>query len=144
MSQRLCVLVLLAFGSTLAGAEASDPARSTSGELGKLRAAKLEAVRRVFEGFWRDKTWRSVEAPYRWSRRWLEAQRQLSERQADQVAAFRQHLDRMRELRQISRRDFRGRLGNVNAVHATEHYVTEAAEWLARATTRGPRSVRKR
>ena len=84
MSLRQWLLMLIVLALTLSNAYGADPTRSPSDEPAKLARAKLEAARQTFEGYWKDKYWRDVEIPYRWSRRWLEAQRQLSARQEDQ------------------------------------------------------------
>jgi hypothetical protein len=144
MSLRQGVLMLIAFGLTLSNVEGSDPEPAPSGVLAKRARAKLEAARRTFEGFWKDKAWREVEVPYRWSRRWLEAQCQVSDRWEDRVAAFRQHLELMRGLEQITRKAFRDRLERVDDVNASAYYVAEAAEWLARAEAQDQRLATKR
>src|SRR5690242_11507315 len=119
MFQRQGVLLLIAFALTLGNAEASDPGETPSRELVKLMRAKLEAARRTFEGLWDAQNWRRVEVPYTWSRRWLAAQSQLSDNREDRITAFRDHLERMRELEQVAKDEFRDRLSNVDEVHAT-------------------------
>src|SRR5262245_167529 len=144
MIQQHWVPLLIAFGLTLSNQEGSGPTPAPSGELAKLARARLETARRTFEGFWSAKEWRDVEIPYRWSRRWLDAQCRVNDRREDQVAAFRQHLDRMRELEQLTRQAFRVRLVGIEFVHAAEYYVAEAAEWLAHAQAGGQKSVKNR
>jgi hypothetical protein len=143
MSLRKGILFLIVFALTLGNANASDPTAVSSGELPKLMQAKLDAARRVFEGYWRDKNWRSVELPYTWSCRWLDAERQVSAKHPDQVAAFRAHLNRMRELESVIAKALRERLDNVDELQATAYYVAEATEWLARAKALGPLAVKK-
>jgi hypothetical protein len=138
MSLRQWLLMPIVLGLTLSNANGADPARSPSDKLAKLALVKQEAARQTFEGYWQDKYWREVEIPYRWSRRWLEAQRQLSAKQEVQVAAFRQHLDRMKGLEEVTRQQFRdGGRAKVYEINAAEYYVAEAAEWLAEAKGRG-------
>jgi hypothetical protein len=140
--QRLLMLIVL--GLTLSNANGADPGRSPSDKPAKLALAKLEAARQTFEGYWQDKYWRDVEIPYRWSRRWLEAQRQLSAKQEDQITACQQHLDRMKGLEEVTRQQFRdGGRAKVYEINATEYYVAEAAEWLAQAKGRAEESVSK-
>jgi hypothetical protein len=143
MSLRQGILFLIALGLPLGNGEASDPTPAPSGELQKLARARLEAARRVFEGFWRDKNWRSVELPYTWSRRWLKAQCQVSDKHPDRVAAFQAHLDRMRDLERVIGKALREGLDNVDDLQAAAYFVVEASEWLARAQARGPGSVKK-
>jgi hypothetical protein len=144
MSPRQWLPVLIVFGLTLGNANGADPAPAPATEPAKLTRTKLEAARQTFEGYWKDKYWRDVEIPYRWSRRWLDAQRQLSAKQEEQVTAFRQHLDRMKGLEEITRQQFQdGGLAKVYEIHATEYYVAEAAEWLAQAKERGEGVISK-
>jgi hypothetical protein len=143
MSLRTWVLPLIALSLPLSNAAGSDPPTAPSDAPAKLVRAKLEAARRTFEKFWKDKQWREVEIPYRWSRRLLKAQCQASDKTEDRVAAFQQHLDRMQELERITRGDYRKRFDTISEVSATEYYVVEAAEWLERVKAEGGRSVAK-
>src|SRR5437870_5478622 len=113
MSLRPWVLLLIV-GFPLGTVEGSDQAPSD--DQAKFAQAKLEAARQTFETIWKDKGWRDVEVPYRWSRRWLEAQQSV--KREDQVLAFHQHLDRMKELEEVTRQQYRDRLVGVDAVSA--------------------------
>jgi hypothetical protein len=150
MYSRQWLVTLIVFGLTLSNAPAAEPApvpadESANFALAKQEAAKRDAARRTFEGYWKDRYWRDVEIPYRWSRRWVEAECKLSAKQVDQVAAYQQHLDRMKELGQITRQQFQdGRLVKVDEIDATEYYVAEAAEWLAQAKGRADGAVSRR
>jgi hypothetical protein len=72
----------------------------------------------------------AVEFPYRWSRRWLEAEREMTDGKAEQVAACKGHLERMREMERIERELRRSRLNPVNELTAAEFYRVEAEIWL--------------
>jgi hypothetical protein len=72
---------------------------------------------------------------YRWSKRWLKAEREQSERPADPVAALQAHLDRMRDLEQIVQKLQRGGLTTVDEISAVEFYKSEAELWLLQAKT---------
>jgi hypothetical protein len=65
--------------------------------------ARLEAARKVYEGtFERRKIDSNVvidpERLYHWSRRWFEAEKELSANKQDHVAAAQRHLERMKTL----------------------------------------------
>jgi hypothetical protein len=72
------------------------------------------------------------EAAYRWSRRWMEAERDLASTEAGRVAALRGHLERMRGLED----EVRGYIGStipLPQLAATRFYRAEAETWLAEA-----------
>jgi hypothetical protein len=144
MATRNWAVLLIAFGLALGDARGSDPPAPPGGVPAKFARAKLEAARRTFEQLWKDREWRQVETPYLWSRRWLEAQCQVSDQPRDRVAACQRHLDRMRDLAEMSRALFKERLVRVAEVHATEYYIAEAEEWLARAKARAGMPGKKR
>src|SRR5438876_12011762 len=72
----------------------------------RLAKAKVEAARKTFEVVWKNNKEALVpfaELAYRWSRRWLEAELELSDQKADQAAAYRAHWNRMQQLAQMTR-----------------------------------------
>jgi hypothetical protein len=144
MSRRNWVVLVVAVGLPLGDARGSGPPAPPAGVPAKFARAKLESARRTFEQLWKEGGWRQAETPYLWSRRWLEAQLQLTEGPKDRVAPFQRHLDRMKDLEQMTRGLFKERLVRVTEVYATEYYVAEAAEWLARAKARGGKPVKER
>jgi hypothetical protein len=73
------------------------------------------------------------EVLYRWSRRWLNAERQLSARPADQVAALEAHLQRMRRLEALVQKVQRSGQTTIDEISATEYYRVEAEIWLLQA-----------
>jgi len=99
----------------------------------KLAQAKVEAARKTYEVVWknnREGFIPFVELVYRWSRRWLEAELELSDKKADQMAAYQAHSDRMRELTRITRERFRFRANTIEEATAVEFYTTEADAWM--------------
>jgi hypothetical protein len=107
----------------------------------KLQKAKLEAARQTYKVIWqnyKEGLAPPVELPYRWSCRWLQAQREVSDQKADQVAAFQAHWERMREIERIERELRRSRVNPVNEVTAAEYYRIEAEIWLEQAKSGGP------
>ena len=75
----------------------------------------------------------SEELLYRWSRRWLEAERAVDKRPEGRVAAFRGHWERMRQLEKTVQKLRRSRSITMDRVSAAEYYRVEAAMWLAEA-----------
>jgi hypothetical protein len=99
----------------------------------KLIQAKRDAARKTYEAVWRNNREALlpfVEIAYRWSHRWLEAERELSEQKADQIAALERHLNRMRELERITRERFRAKVVPLEEASAAEFYSLEAEIWL--------------
>jgi hypothetical protein len=126
------MLSVLALGLVLGGVQAGDPVAPAQAA-NKLAQAKLDAARRTFESVWSSQRYPEVEIPYRWSCRWLQAQRQLSDKQEEQVAACQKHLERMQELERLTQQQFQQQILGVAQVNAAHYYVVEAEEWLARA-----------
>jgi hypothetical protein len=73
------------------------------------------------------------ERTYRWSRRWLEAQRNMSDLKAAQVAACNDHLDRLRTLRAQTVNAIKegtSRYLRIVDVDAVDFYMCEGRLWL--------------
>src|SRR4051812_12081531 len=76
----------------------------------KLARAKVDAARKTYEVVWQNNREGLVpfaEVAYRWSKRWLKAELELSDKKADRAAAYQAHLERMRELTRITRDRYR-------------------------------------
>jgi hypothetical protein len=134
------VLVLGMFPAVSAGADA-DAAR-----LSRLAVEQRDAARKTYQVAWANyrEGRGSGEVLYRWSRRWLKAERRLSEKAAEQVAAMRAHYDRMRALEQIVRRLRDAGQFRVDEVTAATYYRAEAEIWLREAKNRPPAPDRGR
>jgi hypothetical protein len=125
----------LAFPNLLAGGP-EPPSAKVSPDLLK---ARLDAARKTYD--WLAKNYIESRPPlgellYRWSCRWLEAERDISTRQEDVLAAYRAHLNRMRELERVARDRFRNRFVPVEESTAAQFYRAEAEIWLERAKNR--------
>jgi hypothetical protein len=101
----------------------------------ELARAKLAAARTTYEAtvaaYQAGHT--DADAAYRWSCRWLEAERDVSDKKADRVAALEAHRDRMKALREIALARYKaGQASQADALGAG-FYVAEAELWLARA-----------
>jgi hypothetical protein len=128
---RLAFLVL--FASPNATASGSDAAPAAT--LSKLAIQRRDAARKTFEVTWanyRDRR-ASEETVYRWSLRWLEAERQLCEKPADHAAAYRSHAERMLELDRLIGKVQRARQATIDEVNASEYYRVESEIWLLQA-----------
>jgi hypothetical protein len=124
---------LVIVSSVLPASAASEPGAAEA--LARLAVQRRDAARRTFETTWANYRDRRVsdDLLYRWSVRWLEAERQLSDKQTDQVAAFQAHLERMAELERLIRRVHRAGQATVDEVSGADFYRTEAELWLFQA-----------
>src|SRR5436305_10368528 len=93
------LLLFCAAAGPAGGADERDPAA----QLARLAVHRRDAARRTYEVLWTNYRERrtSQELLYLWSVRWLEAEKQLSDRPADQGAACTAHYDRMRALERL-------------------------------------------
>lgn len=122
---------LLAFTVLTSGVRGDDKARDNA-------QARLEAARKVYNGIldrgqFDPRNPVALEALNIWSRRWMEAQRDLSDKKEDRVASVADHLERMKKL-QASVTDWvkAGRATTSDAA-AVDFYCLEAEQWLAQA-----------
>jgi RNA polymerase sigma factor (sigma-70 family) len=118
----LAVVLLLALASAGAGVlafggrPAEEPAapknagplkkrEEKADHLRRLAASRLEAAREAFEGFWlRFEVGRGREEDvHLWSRRWLQAQLDLSDRKADRDAALASYQARLKRTDEVAR-----------------------------------------
>jgi hypothetical protein len=76
-----------------------------------------------------------AEGAYKWSCRWLEAERQVSDNKEDRIAAAQAHLDRMKALKKRAHEVAARNSADVN-LPGTEYYCVEAEIWLVQA--KGP------
>jgi hypothetical protein len=113
---------------------ADDEPISGSGTDHNLAVAKRDAARKAYEAWWAN--YRDRAGPgewvYLWSKRWLRAEKELSSRHDDQVAAYEAHLERMRELEGLVSRLQRARpgLATIDQVSSSRYYRVEAEIWL--------------
>ena len=130
------LLVLLS-----AAAVGSGPDPGTDATLGRLGKQRRDAARRTYEALWANYRERlaSEDTLYRWSLRWLEAERQLTDRPADQAAAAAGHWERMRALERLMGNLQRAGQATVQEVSAAEFYRAEAEIWLLQAKARKDR-----
>jgi hypothetical protein len=101
----------------------------------RLATQRRDAARRTYEAMWANYRDRRAgeDTLYRWSVRWLEAEKFLSDQPADQQAACKAHYERMRELERIIRNLQRSGQATIDEVSATEYYRVEAELWMLQA-----------
>lgn len=104
----------------------------------ETRRAKGEAARLVYEAMVKElhegRGQVNADRLYLWSRRWMEAQRDVSPKKADQVAALEAHRDRMKDLRKTTEQRYKAGQGSHAEVLSVDFYIAEAELWLTEAT----------
>jgi hypothetical protein len=135
---RYVVVAALLLSLVPAGSFAADPDPETLAAVSRLAVLRRDAARRTYEVKWLNYRERraSEDALYLWSVRWLEAEKQLSDQPADQVAAVKAHYDRMRELDRLIRKLQAAGQTTIDEVSAAEFYRIEAEVWLLQARAR--------
>src|SRR5262245_53567552 len=79
-----------------------------SSKMVSLLKSKLEAAQKAFQAI-RDDDRGDPEVAYRWSCRWLEAERALSDTAEKRIAALQAHLERVRKIAEATNRLFEQR-----------------------------------
>ena len=129
-------LQLLCWGLLLAGAlVAPVPQGQEARKQPPLAEARYNAALKQFDLTWQYYQQSRVESfdVYAWSRLLLDAKRGVSGRQADQIAAYEEHLDRMKKLETLIKKVRRLGFGRSSDVGASEYFRIEAEYWLAEA-----------
>jgi hypothetical protein len=98
--------------------------------------ARLEAARKTYRGMIeRAKVDPNANADperlYLWSRRWMEAERELATKAEEKVAAVEAHLDRMKTREAFVRKMIEKGFASPVDLAAQEFYRLEAEQWLA-------------
>jgi hypothetical protein len=120
-------------GQPEARAGAAPPAQAP----GANARARREAARKVYEGTLArmkvDVNAQDFDRPCQWSRRWLEAERELAPAREDRAAAARAHLDRMTDLEALVRKLRDKGVATDTDLAVVEFYRLEAERWWAEA-----------
>lgn len=111
----------------LGAATAADTADLMKTKVATAKVTFEVTVRAVSEGK------ADAEKVYLWSRRWMEARRDGSDKPADRAAAAEAHRDRMKELRKTAESQYNTGKTTPADVLAADFYVAEAELWLAQA-----------
>ena len=101
----------------------------------KVAKEKLDASKNAYEIAWAqfkpfDLTKGDGEKVYRWSRRWMESQRNMAKNKTEKLAAAKAHFDRMQRLEDDVQNYARGTIP-FQQMEATRFYRAEAEVWLA-------------
>ena len=129
-------LQLLCWGLLLAGAlVAPVPQGQEARKQPPLAEARYNAALKQF-----DLTWQYFQQSrvgsfdvYVWSRLLLDARKGVSVRPDKRIAAYEEHLDRMKKLETLIKKVRRLGFGRSSDVGASEYYRIEAEYWLAEA-----------
>jgi hypothetical protein len=103
-----------------------------------LAELRYNAARKQFELIWQYYQQSRVESfdVYVWSRLLLDANKAVAVKPDQRVAAFEQHLDRMKKLEALVKKVRRLGFGRSSDVGASEYYRIEAECWLAENNSR--------
>ena len=137
-------LPLLLLGLLSAAPLGAAPDPETANAIARLALQRRDAARKTYEVLWIDYRERiaAQDALYRWSVRWLDAERELSDQEADQVAAYQGHFERMRDLERLIRRLRESAQTTIDEASAAAFYRTEAEMWVLQAKAGKKPSVR--
>jgi hypothetical protein len=131
--------VVLAFGfvlgtGSLAGAPGSEPKKKPSKLEKELEAACKEVCKEYLEQI-KIKGGRRIadEEYFTWSIRWLEAQKALSLRKADLVAAYKAHWERTKEREETAKKMYDHGSMTSFLYNKTKYYRIQAEIWLNEA-----------
>jgi hypothetical protein len=129
MFLRYLVALVLTLALTVV-AVAEDPIANAKG--------RMEAAQKVYEGMLKrmqtDPAFGfDAERVNRWSRRWLDAEKDYANKKDDQVAAVQAHLDRMKKLETQARLMHKAGMITAVDVAACEFYRLEAEKMLDEA-----------
>jgi hypothetical protein len=128
-------LIVFVCGSMLLGAGAAGPAGDRTVRTKEPAREQADAARLAYEAAWAkfkpfDLSKGDGEDVYRWSRRWMEAERDLARGRSARAAALRRHFERMKELEGEVQMYARGTIP-FQPLAATRYYRAEAERWLA-------------
>jgi len=128
--QLLCWGLLLAVASS-----APVPQEPEARKQPPLAEARYKAALKQFDLIWQYYQQSRVDSfeVYLWSRLLLDASKGASVRPDRRIAAFEEHLDRMRKLEALIKKVRRLGFGRSSDVGASEYYRIEAECWLAEA-----------
>ena len=127
---------LLCWGLLLAGASVAPmPQGQEARKQPPLAEARYNAALKQFDLIWQYFQQSRVESfdVYVWSRLLLDARKGVSDRPDKRIAAYEEHLDRMKKLETLIKKVRRLGFGRSSDVGASEYYRIEAECWLAEA-----------
>jgi hypothetical protein len=127
------VLGLILTGLSFAPAPASDPPPGPS-KLQSLAQGRFQAAIKQYDETWAYYQQARIDSyqVYVWSKLILDCRRDMAEKPADRLAAFDDHLTRMKKLESLIKKVRRLGFGRSYDVGASEYYRLEAEFWIAR------------
>jgi hypothetical protein len=129
------VLGLVLAGQALAPTAAQEAKKEPKAPPWELAKAKVEAARKACQAvaleYVAGKA--SMEQCHQWSRRWADAQREVSSKRTNLLEALEAHVMRMEELEKAARDKFDKQRAQVSEVYAAEYHRIEAELALSRA-----------
>jgi hypothetical protein len=133
--RQVLVLALILIGLSFAHAQAPAPRQEPS-KLPPLAQARLKAAVKSYDETWAYYQQARIDSyqVYVWSKLILDCRRDMAEKPADRLAAFDDHLNRMKKLESLIKKVRRLGFGRSYDVGASEYYRLEAEYWLARET----------
>lgn len=111
-------------------------AAATNADTAELAKTKVATAKAGYEGtvaVRRTGGRADPEQVYLWSRRWMEAERDVSDKPADRVAAIENHKTRMKELHKFTLVEYQAGKVTHAQVLGADFYAAEAELWLAEA-----------
>jgi hypothetical protein len=122
------LLFALAFLARSDSAPVPDDSTKVPADLAKER---VDIARKVYEQLRDSKG--NLEMQYTWSRRWLDAELARCKGKKDRIAAFKAHLERMKNLQKIAKEFWDKRsIGNTE-FEGAKFFPVEAEIWLWQA-----------
>jgi len=99
------------------------------------KKALLQAAKDAYEGMLKRRQTdpsvsNDIEYIYRWSRRWLEAERALSDAKEKRLAAYQAHRDRMQSLNKLQVELVKNGMASSYELAAAKFFRIEAEQWL--------------
>jgi hypothetical protein len=131
---------MLVPGGVLLAVRPAEPTQVKTVSTQKLTEERLSGARSAYEAVWAkfkpfDLSKGDGEDVYRWSRRWMEVEREMATSKATRVAALQGHFERMKKLEQEVQEYARGTIPLQQLV-ATQFYRAEAGLWLLAKTAK--------
>ena len=100
----------------------------------ELARAKVEAAKRaclaIAQEYLEGKA--TIEQVHQWSRRWMDAERDVNNKKAEQMEALKSHISRMQQLEKAAENRMKTRTGLASDVSAAEYHRLEAELMLSR------------
>lgn len=107
----------------------------------KSKQALLQAAKDAYEGMLKRRQTdpsvsNDVEYLYRWSRRWLEAERALGDAKDQRLSAYQAHNERMQWLDKLQQEMVNNGTASRHELASTKFFRIEAEQWLAEVKPR--------